>query len=97
MEQQHFSIPAVQAEVAKHLSPENENVKQGDIIASIRDMAQVMVTSRDNAAEALAKLNNIRDCLEILADATRQYEMIGRAPKWWLRKHAEALDAIRKM
>lgn len=49
----------VRAEVAKYLSPGNENVRQGDVIASIRDMAQIMVTSKDNLAEIKALLAHV--------------------------------------
>lgn len=43
--------------IAGCLSPENQNVVNGDLIGSVRDMAQVYVTSKDNAREALAQLD----------------------------------------
>lgn len=43
-------------EAARYLSPTNENIAQGYLVAAIRDMAQILVTSKDNAAEALKQL-----------------------------------------
>ena len=37
------------AEIWKWLSPENENVKRGDLIAAIRDLAQVAMSETGNS------------------------------------------------
>lgn len=36
------------AEVARHLSLQNENVRRGDVLAAIRDLAQVKVSALGN-------------------------------------------------
>ena len=38
-------------EIARHLSPENANVTAGDLVASIRDLAQVALTSKGNVED----------------------------------------------
>lgn len=43
-------------EVTRYLSPENENAVQGDVVACIRDLAQVKVSAMGNAQDAMALL-----------------------------------------
>ena len=45
------TLDDVRAELAKHLSPGNENVTQGDVLASIRDLAQIAVSATGNCLE----------------------------------------------
>jgi hypothetical protein len=48
-----FTTPeAILFELAKHLSPGNENVKCGDIIASIRDLAQIALAATENIEDS---------------------------------------------
>lgn len=42
-------------EIAKHLTPGNENVTRGDLVACIRDLAQVAQSSRDTVEELLVR------------------------------------------
>jgi hypothetical protein len=51
-------------ELSKHLSPENQNVKNGDIIACIRDLAQIALTSKENAASLQHQLDHVFDYLD---------------------------------
>lgn len=46
-------------EIAKHLDPNNENVRRGDLIASIRDLAQIAISERGNAETMEARLEEI--------------------------------------
>jgi hypothetical protein len=57
--------------MAKHLSPENENVKRGYWVAALRDMAQIMVTSKDNARDAFGEIARLREALRAKAEALR--------------------------
>jgi hypothetical protein len=58
-----LSLGNICAEMAKHLSPENENVKRGYWVAALRDMAQIMVTSKDNARDAFGEIARLREAL----------------------------------
>jgi hypothetical protein len=51
---------AVIDELAKHLSPGNENSVRREPIAMIRDLAQISIGNQGNAEEALAQLEAIR-------------------------------------
>lgn len=42
----------VLAELAKHLSPGNENVRCGDVLASIKDLAQIAYGRQDFASSS---------------------------------------------
>lgn len=46
-----IKLERVQSEISKYLSPENQNVKNGDTIACIRDLAQAYYFARDMAKE----------------------------------------------
>ena len=45
------SLAAIQLEIGKHLSAGNENVRVGDVVASIRDLAQIAVSNTGNFLE----------------------------------------------
>lgn len=49
-------MDGVRRELARHLSPENQNVVNADAIGMARDLAQVKVTSMGNAIEAMRQL-----------------------------------------
>lgn len=55
----HYSELTV--EIARCLSPDNENVRCGYWVAALRDVQQILVTSRDNAKEAMAQLEALRE------------------------------------
>src|SRR5712671_5842731 len=50
-------MEGIRRELARHLSSENQNVVNGDVIGMARDLAQVKVTSMDNAKEAMQQLD----------------------------------------
>lgn len=58
---------AAMLEIAKHLSPGNENVRTGDIVASIRDLAQAKLSAMGLLEELYATIRTVRDGLLIEA------------------------------
>lgn len=50
-------------ELSRHLSPDNENVKRGYVIAAIRDLAQVAMSEKGNAETAESSLSALRSAL----------------------------------
>ena len=46
------ALDAQHQEIARHLSATNENVKRGDTVAAIRDLAQVAVSAKGNSEAA---------------------------------------------
>lgn len=53
---QREELEAAKTEAAKYLSPNNENVKCGYLVAMIRDLAQIKVTAQGNAEDAMRLL-----------------------------------------
>ena len=51
-------------EISKHLDPNNENVRRGDLVASIRDLAQIAVSSLDTARELEARIAILSGCMD---------------------------------
>lgn len=47
-------------EIAKYLSPQNENVVQRDLVASIRDLAQIAITRKDVIVELEAQVRDLQ-------------------------------------
>ena len=58
------ALEEILAELSKHLSPTNENVRRGYVIAAIRDLAQAALSQRENADDAEAKVATLTDALE---------------------------------
>lgn len=56
------NTPDAMAEIAKYLDTNNENVKRGDLIASIRDLAQIAVSATNNCEQFQELLVNRRRC-----------------------------------
>jgi hypothetical protein len=62
------AVDQITLEIGKCLSLGNENVQRGYWIAAVRDIAQILVTSKDNAREAMAQLEQAEAALaQILA------------------------------
>lgn len=49
-------MDALTQEIAKYLSPINENARKGYWVAAVRDLAQIMISAQGNASDAEAKL-----------------------------------------
>lgn len=62
-------LAAAKAEARKWLSTTNENAKRGDLVACIRDLAQVAISERGNRETAEAELATLRAERANLAEA----------------------------
>jgi DNA repair exonuclease SbcCD ATPase subunit len=56
MDRDAAKLAELQQEIAKHVSPGNENVKRGFFVAALRDVAQASLSNQGNAEQAEARL-----------------------------------------